>query len=92
MPAKKVEEPKLKEVTVTTSRAGKVAIRSYGNITSDYFISIGRTFDIPESWTNEQAEEFQLEEERRMSEIVDERDQEEYDGRYQQSYLKAEDD
>lgn len=83
-------EPKLVQVAVTRSAGGKVAITKYGNITSDYFVSASRTYSIPEDWTNDQVDEFQLAESITLREVVDEQAQIEFEERWSQSTLNPE--
>lgn len=81
----KTEEPRCIEVSVTRSGGGKVALQDYGKHTSDWFISMGRRFEIPEGWTQEQIDEFQLEKHDELVGLVDPLDQSAFEERASQS-------
>ena len=86
-----MSQPKLSQIGVTVSRGGKVALREYGKHTSDYFASFTRTYSIPDDWSNEDAEVFQVREYDRLVELADPLDEYEYVLRYNQSEMKVAD-
>lgn len=68
---------------------GKVAILTYGNVTSDYFVSESRKWSVPEDWTQDQVDEFV---EARREEIrmrIDALATSEFEERFDQSYLSG---
>lgn len=81
-----MSEPKLKEISISAASGGKVAIIKY-DLSMDYHISCSRSYDIPEDWTNEQAEEFQLEMLNKTRDVVDSRAQVEFDDLFAKSYM-----
>jgi hypothetical protein len=82
-----VEEPKLTEVRINVSAGGKIHIEDFGKIQSDWGVNLSRVYSIPEDWSNEDAEIFQLEQEKELRAQADAVDQREFDIRYGQSYL-----
>lgn len=81
------EEPRLVEFSVASSAGGKVQIEEYGKITSDYFVSFSQKFAIPEDWSRDEAEIFQVRQHAELRELVDGLAQEEFDQRFEQSYM-----
>lgn len=81
-----MSEPKLEQIGMSVSLGGKVAIIKF-DLSADYHVSGSRTYSIPEDWTNEQAEDFQVQEYERLREVVDKQSQVEYDDLWEQSYL-----
>jgi hypothetical protein len=79
-----MSEPRCIEIAVQHSGGGKVAIREYGKITSNWGLSMSRRFEIPEDWTQEQIDEFQVTENDRLHKLIEALDQEEFDQRYAQ--------
>jgi hypothetical protein len=53
------EEPRIIEASVSRSVGAKVQVVKYEN-SQDYFLSMGQKWEIPEGWTEEEAEEFRL--------------------------------
>lgn len=82
----KSSEPKLEQLSVNISMGGKISIIKYDQ-SSDWFISMSRTYRIPEDWTNEESEEFQAAELERMREEIDALDTKEFEERFEQSFL-----
>lgn len=80
------EQPKLSEINISFSVGGKVQIIKF-DISSDYHVSLSRKWEIPEDWTNEQAEAWQLEQLAKLRAVVDVVGQKEFDDRFSQSYL-----
>lgn len=60
MPVNKKSEPRCIEVRVNFGGGGKVAIKEYGKISSDYHASITRAYTIPPDWTDDDVTEFEL--------------------------------
>lgn len=58
-------EPRVIEVSTTVSVGGKVQIVKYEH-SQDYFFSLGGRWEIPDDWTDEEADEFRLD---RMAEL-----------------------
>lgn len=52
-----MSEPILREVSISHSSGGKVAIIKF-DVSSDYNVFESRKFEIPEDWTDGQIEEF----------------------------------
>lgn len=84
-----MQEPKVVAVRVNFGGGGKVAIQSYGNVTSDYHASISRDYAIPEDWTEDQVMEFELAKVAQIRGLIDPILQAEFDERYEQSYLSV---
>jgi hypothetical protein len=84
MPEKKLTEPRCIEVSVQHSGGGKVAIRDFGKVTSNWGISFSRRYEIPSDWTEEQIDEFQITKSDELHELIEPIDQEEFDVRYKQ--------
>lgn len=87
---KAAESPTARSISVTFSGGGKVAIRSYGNITSDYFHSANETWDIPPDWTPEQIAEFRAERRAALKAELEPELDKEFRSRYDQSYMANE--
>ena len=51
--------PRVTETRLSRSGGGKVAIIDFGKVSSDYFVSIGRTYDVPSDWTEDQVTAFE---------------------------------
>lgn len=77
-------EPKCIEVSVQYSGGGKVAIKEYGKITTNWGVSMSRRYEIPEGMTEEQIDEFQVEKRKELRDLVDPIDQAEFQERYEQ--------
>jgi hypothetical protein len=77
----KTSEPKCIEISVQHSGGGKVSIRDYGAIQSNWGLSMSRRFEIPEDWTQKQIDEFQLAEHDRLHLLIEPLDQAEFDER-----------
>jgi hypothetical protein len=84
MPAKKVTEPRCIEVAVQHSGGGKVAIRDFGKVSSNWGISFSRRYEIPPDWTEDQVDEFQVTKSDELHQLIEPIDQEEFDTRYEQ--------
>lgn len=54
-----ISEPKCIEVGTTASVGGKVQVVKF-DVSVDYFYSISRKYSIPEDWTEEDVDKFQL--------------------------------
>jgi hypothetical protein len=57
MPAKK-PEPQCKQVTVSVSIGGKVAMVGFGNMNESFNYAENRVYDVPDGWTDKQVNEF----------------------------------
>jgi hypothetical protein len=80
----KVSEPRCIEVSVTRSQGGKISIVKYDH-SSDWFNSMGRRYEMPEDWTQDQIDEFHIEKQAELEAIIDALDQADYDVRAEQS-------
>lgn len=80
------DKPVLKEISVSVSAGGKVQIIKY-DVDSSYFVSSSKRYEIPESWTEEEAAAFEKQVHDELRQIVDNRAQDEFDERWEQSYL-----
>lgn len=87
MATRKKPQPKLVQVGVTRSMGGKVAIRSYGNVTSEYFVSHTKSWSVPAGMTESEVDKFRAERDAELREEVDVLAQREHDERFEQSYL-----
>lgn len=85
-----MSEPKCIEVSVQHSGGGKVAIRDFGKISSGWGLSMSRRYEIPEEWTQEQIDEFQLAQNDHLHKLIEPLDQDEFDERYKQRDWKDE--
>lgn len=85
MTAKKAE-PTLKEMAISFSSDGNVAIVKYDE-KSGWFVSHSETWTIPPDMSVEAAEEFRSERYAEMRELVDGLGQVERDERFSQSYM-----
>lgn len=79
-----MSEPRCVQVSVQWNIGGKVAIKEYGKITSNYGASMSRVFEIPEDWTQEQIDEFQVNQRQQLEDLLDPVDQAHFDLRYDQ--------
>jgi hypothetical protein len=79
-----VSEPRCIEVSVTRAQGGKVSIVKYDH-SSDWFNSLGRRYEIPEGWTEEEVAAFQKQKQAELVSLIDEQDQVDYDERAAQS-------
>lgn len=77
-------EPRCIEASVQHSGGGKVAILEYGKITSNWGLSMSRRFEIPADWTQEQIDEFQLEQNEHLHKLIEPLDEAEFGDRYEQ--------
>lgn len=84
MAVKAKSEPECTQVSVQWNIGGKVAIEEYGAVTSNYGASMSRTFTIPADWTQEQIDDFQIEERQRLEDLLEPIDQANIDLRYAQ--------
>lgn len=80
-----IKEPVLREININFSAGGKVAIVKFDE-TSDWHLSSSQRWEIPENWTQEQAQQFELEKYIELREMVDARSQIERDERFDQSF------
>lgn len=80
------DKPVLKELNVSFSAGGKVSIIKY-DVASNYLVSAGHRYEIPESWTDEQIKEFEAEVYDKLRQDVDARAQKEFDERWEQSFM-----
>lgn len=79
-----VSKPRCIEIAVQHSGGGKVAIKEYGKISSNWGLSMSRRFEIPEDWTQDQIDDFQLREHARLMQLIEPIDQAAFDERYEQ--------
>lgn len=79
-----MSEPRCIEVSIQHSGGGKVAILEYGKITSNWGLSLSRRYEIPEDWTQENIDEFQLKQHNHLHALIEPLDQAEFDQRYEQ--------
>jgi hypothetical protein len=79
-----MSEPRCIEISVQASGGGKVAIKEYGKITSNWGVSMSRRFEIPEDWDQEQIDEFQIDQRQHLRDLIEPVDQAEFDERYAQ--------
>ncbi len=73
------DKPQVTEVTVNYHGGGKVALESYGGLSSEYGGSVSRKYAIPVEWDEEQVKIFELEKLFELREELDPIMQEEYD-------------
>lgn len=78
------DEPRCVEITVSHNAGGKVAINDYGKRSSDWGVFMSQKFLIPDGWTQDQVDEFQLSQHDRIYEMVEALDQREHDLRWEQ--------
>lgn len=78
------DEPRCIEASVQYSGGGKVSIKEYGKITSNWGLSMSRRYEIPEDWTEEQIDEFQVAKRQHIFDLVDPIDEGEFQARYKQ--------
>lgn len=83
--AVRMSEPRIVSATVSRSQKGNVALKEYGKLTSGYDVFFSRSFEIPEDWTQAQVDEFQLQQQDHLRELIDPIDQAEYDTRVEQA-------
>lgn len=55
-----MSEAKCIETRIHRGGDGKVAIMDYGKVSSGYSVNVTRTYVVPEDWTEDQIEEFEL--------------------------------
>lgn len=79
-----ITEPRCIEVSVQHSGGGKVAIRDFGKVTSNWGISLSRRYEVPSDWTEEQVDEFQVDRSDHLHQLIEPIDQEEFDTRWEQ--------
>lgn len=77
-----VTQPVCTGVNIQTNRGGKIAIVDFGKISSGWGVSMSRSFAIPEDWTQEQIDAFQVEQYNNLAALIEPIDQAEYDVRY----------
>jgi hypothetical protein len=78
-------EPRCLTVTVSRSQKGNVALKDYGRLSSGYDVFMSRTYEVPENWTEEQVDEFQLAKHDHLVELIEPIDQENYEERAAQA-------
>jgi hypothetical protein len=78
------DEPRCIEVSVQYSGGGKVAIRDFGKITSNWGVSMSRRYEVPEGFSEEDIDAFQVTKRDELKALVEPIDQEEFDLRYAQ--------
>ena len=83
MPVKK-QEPKCVEVSVQWSTGGKVAIQSYGNVTSNYGASLSRRYALPDGMTDKEIDSFQVAKRQELQDLLEPVDQAAFDERFAQ--------
>lgn len=71
MDNEQLTEPRCIEVACHWAIDGKVAIRDYGKHSSGYSGSMSRRFQIPEGWTQDQIDDFQLAQRQHLEELLD---------------------
>jgi hypothetical protein len=79
-----MSEPRCVEISVQASGGGKVAIKEYGKIASNWGVSMTRRFEVPEDWDQDQIDEFQIDQRQHLRELIEVIDQAEFDERYEQ--------
>lgn len=84
MTVQKKSEPRCISVNVQTQGGGKVAIKDFGKISSGWGMSFSRSFEIPEDWSPEAIDEFQLAQQKHLADLIEPLDQAEFDVRYEQ--------
>lgn len=77
-------QPQVVEITVNFHGGGKVAIKEYGKISSEYGASISRRYTIPEGWSDDEVAAFELEKVLELREQLEPVLQGECDERYEQ--------
>lgn len=78
------DEPQVVEITVNFHGGGKVAIKEYGKISSEYGASFSRRYTIPADWTEEQVAVFEVEKALDLHDQLEPILQQEFDERYEQ--------
>lgn len=78
-----MDQPVCTDISVQTNRGGKIAIVDFGKVTSNWGLSMSRTFSIPEDWTQAQIDEFQVMQYENLAALIEPIDQTEYDLRYE---------
>lgn len=79
-----MSEPRCIEASVQHSGGGTVAIMDYGKIKSNWGLSMSRRFEIPEDWTQNQIDEFQLAQNEHLHQLIEPIDEAEFNERYEQ--------
>lgn len=82
---KKKSEPKCKQITVSASSQGKVALVGYGNLSSGFSFTVTQGYEIPEDWTEDDVREFRTERRDEIHSELDDRATAEYLALFQQS-------
>lgn len=78
------EEPRCVEVVVQRSGGGKVAIKEYGKVSSQWGVSFSRRYIVPEDWDDDRVDEFQIAKSDELRALIEPIDQAEFDERYKQ--------
>jgi hypothetical protein len=76
------DTPRILKTSVNYSGGGKVAIKDFGKISSDYYAAITRQWQVPADWTEDQVAVFELEQIEALREQLDPVLQSEFDMRY----------
>jgi hypothetical protein len=82
---KKKAEPKCITINVSARSEGKVALVSYGNLSSGFSFMVSQGYEVPDDWTEADVDEFRA---RRLTELhseLDERATDEYLALFKQS-------
>lgn len=82
------KEPRCIEVTASYTGGGKVSIEKY-DWSSSWMCSMMRKFEIPEGFSDEQIEVFQLEQYQALHDLVDALDGEELEKRQRSSNVSG---
>jgi hypothetical protein len=78
-----MSEPRIKEIRVHYGGGGKVALKDFGKLSSEYSANITRAYEVPGDWTEEQIKIFELETLANIEENLSPILQDEYDARYE---------
>lgn len=78
-------EPVCIEASTHFGFEGKVQLREYGKLSSGYSGSMSRRFIIPPDWTQEQIDNFQLEQQEHLHKLLDPIDEHHFQERYEQA-------
>lgn len=79
------DEPRALEITVSHSGGGAVALMEYSKVKSDWSIFFSRRYAIPEGWTEEQVDDFQLQLSEKLHNLIEPIDQAELDSRLKEA-------
>lgn len=80
-----MNEPLCVTATISRQQSGNVALKEYGKLSSGYQVFMSRTYQIPEDWTQEQIDEFQLKTHDHLQSLIEPLDQAGYEERVAQA-------